>query len=272
MNCLRAWSSRASWRCMSSKAAASWPSSSSESGWMRSEKSPRGDLARRALEPLDAQRQRARHEVAAEHGDQERDPRRRRGSGGGSATRWPATSPSASANTATPRTSPPVDQRLGHERLPAEPRRLGGARRAARWRARPGRPTARRRSRRRRGRSRRARTASPRSPLDDAEHVDLGARARRRRRRPGASSCACGASEPTSRLSDGGVARARRSARPSSFWSRRRALELRRDGEVDDRDRGQHDQAEDQRQPVAQRADAARATPRRGSGSRRRAP
>ena len=32
MNCLRARSSRASWCCMSSKAAASWPSSSSESG------------------------------------------------------------------------------------------------------------------------------------------------------------------------------------------------------------------------------------------------
>ena len=73
MNCLRARSSRASWSCMSSNAAASWPSSSSESAADRVEKSPAGDLARRALEPLDAQRQRARHEVAGEQRDHQRD-------------------------------------------------------------------------------------------------------------------------------------------------------------------------------------------------------
>ena len=44
MNCLRAVSSRASWRCMSSNAAASWPSSSSESAWIGLEKSPAATL------------------------------------------------------------------------------------------------------------------------------------------------------------------------------------------------------------------------------------
>ena len=42
------------------------------------------DLARGALEPLDAARQRARDEVAAEHGERRARPRRRRASGGGS--------------------------------------------------------------------------------------------------------------------------------------------------------------------------------------------
>ena len=58
---------------MSSNAAASWPSSSSESAWIGLEKSPRRDLPRRALEPLDARGQRARDEVAAERGEHERE-------------------------------------------------------------------------------------------------------------------------------------------------------------------------------------------------------
>ena len=44
MNCLRARSSRASWDCMSSNAAASCPSSSSESTRIGCEKSPEATL------------------------------------------------------------------------------------------------------------------------------------------------------------------------------------------------------------------------------------
>ena len=73
MNCLRARSNRASCACMSSNAAASRPSSSTESARMGWEKSPDGHLARRPLEPLDAQRQRARHQIAGQHGDHQRD-------------------------------------------------------------------------------------------------------------------------------------------------------------------------------------------------------
>ena len=49
----------------------------------------RRHLARRLLEPADALRQRARHEVAGEQRDHQRDRRRRAGSGGGSARRCP---------------------------------------------------------------------------------------------------------------------------------------------------------------------------------------
>ncbi len=85
------------------------------------------DLARGALEPLDAQRQRARHQVAAEHRDQERDraadedpPPHQRDVG------LHVGEPVGEHRDAAH--APALDQRLGHERLAPEPRRLGGAR------------------------------------------------------------------------------------------------------------------------------------------------
>ena len=67
MNCLRAESSWASWRCMSSNAAASWPSSSSESTGMRvgevAARRPRGGRSRRSTRGDSARD----HEVAGEH-------------------------------------------------------------------------------------------------------------------------------------------------------------------------------------------------------------
>ena len=146
------------------------------------------DLARGALEPLDAQRQRARHEVAAEHARSGTRSRRRRGSGARISDTLSCTSPSASANTATPRTVAVLDQRLGRERLAAEPRRLGRRAPCAGWRARPGRPTARRRSRRRR-RSESASTNSESSVPLTTPSTLTSALARVATSRPGASSC-----------------------------------------------------------------------------------
>ena len=65
MNCLRARSSCASWRCMSLKASASWPSSSSESTGIGLREVAGGDLLGRLLQPLDALRERARDQPAA---------------------------------------------------------------------------------------------------------------------------------------------------------------------------------------------------------------
>ena len=158
------------------------------------------DLARGALEPLDAQRQRARHEVAAEHRDQERE-------------RAGDEDPAADQRHVVLHVAEPVgehrdaahlaalDQRLGHERLAPEPRRLGGARRAAGGE---------------RGLGDRLHVVD----LDpaavgvgeheqrllvaagDAEHVDLRARARGDDPDLARQLLGCGASEPTSRLSD----------------------------------------------------------------------
>ena len=74
MNFLRADSSCASWRCISLKATASWPSSSRGVDRDRVLEVARGDLLGRELESLDPLRQRAGHEVAADQREQQRDP------------------------------------------------------------------------------------------------------------------------------------------------------------------------------------------------------
>ena len=258
MNCLRARSSRASWRCMSSNAARELAELVVGVGRIGCEKSPRGDLARRALEPLDAQRQRARHEVAGEHRDQQRDRRRRRGSGGGSATTlsWTSASDVGEHRDAAHLARPSISGSATSAWRP-EPRRLGRASPCRRVRERlAGRPTARRRSstpprvgvgeheqRLRRSPLRDAEQRRPRRSRASAATRDLARRAR-----------ACGASEPTQpaqrrRVALGVVRRGRRAS-----GRVRRVLELRR------RRRGRRSpiapstiSAEDQRQPVAQR-------------------
>ena len=87
MKRLRAVSSWASWRCMSLKALASWPSSSSESSGMRLREVAGGHLLGRLLEALDPARERARHEVTRPARRTPARSRRRGRSGGGSARR-----------------------------------------------------------------------------------------------------------------------------------------------------------------------------------------
>ncbi len=73
MNSLRALSTRASCSCISLNVRVSWPSSSSESSGSGSMKLPAATCLAARLEPAHAARNRARHEVAAHQGDQERD-------------------------------------------------------------------------------------------------------------------------------------------------------------------------------------------------------
>ena len=69
----------------------------------------RGHLGRRALQALDAQRERARHQVAGDDRDHQRGARRRSGSGGGSGSRWPPRRP---ARRRTPRRRRPPCSRI----------------------------------------------------------------------------------------------------------------------------------------------------------------
>ena len=76
MNFLRVSSSCPSWRCISLKAIASWPSSSLESTAIGWSKSPAATFSAAQLEPLDPLAQRPGHEVAAHQREQNRDPAR----------------------------------------------------------------------------------------------------------------------------------------------------------------------------------------------------
>ena len=73
MNCLRARSSRASWRLHVVERGRQLPELVVGVGPDRLREVARGDLARRALEPLHARGQRPRDEVAGEDRDHERD-------------------------------------------------------------------------------------------------------------------------------------------------------------------------------------------------------
>ena len=89
MNRLRAVSSWPSWRCMSSSATASWPSSSSLSTDEPPGEVAARDAARGALEPLDAPRQAARDDVAGDEREAPARSRPRRGSARARARRCP---------------------------------------------------------------------------------------------------------------------------------------------------------------------------------------
>ena len=90
MNSLRAWSSRASLRCISLKATRELAELVLGVDRDRVGEVARRDLAGRALEALDAPREHARRVVAARHRDDQRDHARRSGSGAGSGRRCPA--------------------------------------------------------------------------------------------------------------------------------------------------------------------------------------
>ena len=277
MNCLRAGSSRASWSCMSSNAAASRPSSSSESAADRVGEVARRHLAGGALEPLDARGERARHEVAGERGEHERDRRRRRASGGGSARRWPAR---RRARRRRPRRRGPLPRR---QRLGGEHRRPTGAASPPAvlpaW-------------------SHRLRRERARRPAVDAAVVrsrdrDVAWVARRCRRCLGtvdrersaldaaaaraATVARCDCSPSAERDAPAGLATraARRRSQALELLGGQLLLQPRRDVQVDRPDRARTISAKMTASAVAQRPQGPRhraTPPRRGSGTRRRAP
>ena len=258
MNCLRAVSSRASWRCMSSNAAASWPSSSSESAWIGLEKSPAATLRAACSSRLIRAVQRARDEVAA---------RARRAR----ARCAPATRIRRRIRLTL---ACDVVERVGED---GDAAHLGACSRDQRHRRRApgGRPpvcsvdvTGLPRLRRALGR--RPRTSAQRDArpgLESRDRVDLERRApcltwssvtsalelRRRVDRLALELRRRSRSAPTHRPASGRGLAPRLGAEPLELLRHQLVLEPRHDVEVDDPDRPGHDQGEDQRQAVAER-------------------